>query len=97
VVQEAVSLICQASLFSAAMVTYPDFNLVVVFKKAATMCESGHYTVATALNTEVDAEQVEESPRDTMQGFFSAMARVKTMPARPAIERSSITPGVVVD
>jgi hypothetical protein len=28
--------------------------------------------------------------------LFSAAARVKTMPARPAIERSSITPGVVV-
>jgi hypothetical protein len=31
-----------------------------------------------------------------VQGLFSAAARVKTVPARPAIERSSITPGVVV-
>jgi hypothetical protein len=40
---------------------------------------------------------VVESQEDTVQGLFSAVARVKTMPARPAIERSSITPGVVVD
>jgi hypothetical protein len=39
---------------------------------------------------------VVESQEDTVQGLFSAATRVKTMPARPAIERSSITPGVVV-
>jgi hypothetical protein len=60
------------------------------------MCESGHFTVATTLKTAVDAEQVVESQADTVQGLFSAAARVKTMPARPAIERSSIMPGVVV-
>jgi hypothetical protein len=38
-VQEAASLICQASLFSAAMVSHPDFSPTAVFKKAATMCE----------------------------------------------------------
>jgi hypothetical protein len=89
-------LIYQASLFSAAMVSHSDFNPAAVFKRAATMCESGHSTVATTLKTTVDAEQVEESQEDTVQGLFSAVARVKTMPARPAIERSSITPGVVV-
>jgi hypothetical protein len=60
------------------------------------MCESGHYMVATTLKTAVDTKQVVGSQEDTMQGLFSAAARVKTMPARPAIKRSSITPGVVV-
>jgi hypothetical protein len=55
------------------------------------MCESGHSTVATTLKTTIDAEQVVESQEDTVQGLFSAVARVKTMPTRPAIERSSIT------
>jgi hypothetical protein len=96
VVQEATSLIYQASLFSAAMVSHSDFSLAAVFKRAATMCESGYYTVTTTLKTAVDAKQVVESQEDTVQGLFSTMARVKTMPARPAIERSSITPGVVV-
>jgi hypothetical protein len=96
VVQEAASLIYQASLFSAAMVSHSDFIPAAVFKRAATMCESGHSTVATTLKTAVDTEQVVESQENTVQGLFSAAACVKTMPARPAIERSSITPGVVV-
>jgi hypothetical protein len=96
VVQEAASLIYQASLFSAAMVSHSDFSPATVFKRAVTMCESGHSTVATTLKTAVDVEQVVESQEDTVQGLFSAAARVKTMPARPAIERSSIMPGVVV-
>jgi hypothetical protein len=89
-------LIYQASLFSAAMVSHADFSPAAIFKRAAMMYELGHYTVATTLETAVDAEQVVESQEDTVQGLFSAAARVKTMPARPAIERSSITPGVVV-
>jgi hypothetical protein len=96
VVQEAASLIYQASLFSAAMASHADFSPAAIFKKVATMCESGHYTIATALKTAVNAEQVVKSQEDTVQGLFSAAARVKTMLARPVIERSSITPGVVV-
>jgi hypothetical protein len=96
VVQEATLLIYQATLFSAGMVSHSDFSPAAVFKKTATMCKSGHYTVATTLKTAVDAEQVVESQEDMVQGLFSAAARVKTMPTRPAIERSSITLGVVV-
>jgi hypothetical protein len=96
VVQEAASLIYKASLFSAAMVSHSDFSPAAVFKRAATMCESGHSTVATTLKTAVDVEQVVESQEDTVQGLFSAAAHVKTKPARPLIERSSIIPCVVV-
>jgi hypothetical protein len=96
VVQEAASLIYQASLFSATMASHADFSPAAVFKRAATMYESGHCTVATTLKTAVDVEQVVESQENTVQGLFLAAARVKTMPARPAIERSSTIPGVVV-
>jgi hypothetical protein len=96
VVQEAASLIYQTSLFSAAMVSHSDFSLAVVFKRAAMMCESGHYTVATTLKTAVDAEQVVKSQEDTIQGLFSAAVHVKIMLARSVIERSSITTGVIV-
>jgi hypothetical protein len=89
-------LIYQALLFSAAMASHADFSSATVFKRAATMCELDHYTIATALKTKVDTEQVVESQEDTVQGLFSAAARVKTMPARPTIERSSITPGIVM-
>jgi hypothetical protein len=37
-----------------------------------------------------------DSEKNTVQDLFAAAARVKTMPARPTIERSSISPGVVV-
>jgi hypothetical protein len=60
VVQEATSLIYQASLFSAAMVSHTDFSPAAVFKRAATMCESGRSTVATTSKTAVDTEQVVE-------------------------------------
>jgi hypothetical protein len=78
------------------MASHADFSPATIFKKAAMMYESGHYTVATILKTAVDVEQVVESQEDTVQGLFTAVACVKTMPARPAIERSSITPGVIV-
>jgi hypothetical protein len=66
VVQEAASLIYQASLFSAAMVFHADFSPAAIFTRAATMCESGHHTVATTLKTTVDVEQVVECQEDTM-------------------------------
>jgi hypothetical protein len=96
VVQEAASLIYQVSLFFAARASHADFSPATVFKRAATMCKSDHYTVATALKIEVDAEQVVESQEDTVQGLFSVVACVKTMLTRLGIERSSITPGIVV-
>jgi hypothetical protein len=65
-VHEAKSLIYQASLFSAAMVSHSDFSPAAIFKKAATMCESGYFTVATTLKTAVDVEQVVESQEDTV-------------------------------
>jgi hypothetical protein len=63
---------------------------------AATMCEMGNSTVAKAFKGEIQAEEAVESQEGTVQGLFSAATRVKTMSARPAIERSNITPGVVV-
>jgi hypothetical protein len=72
VVQVAASLIYQA-----VMVSHSDFSLTTIFKRAATMCESGHSTVATTFKTAVDAEQVVESQEDTVQALFSAAACVK--------------------
>jgi hypothetical protein len=48
------------------------------------------------MNTEIHLEPLVDSEEDTVQGLLSAAIRVKTMPARPAIERSSISLGVVV-
>jgi hypothetical protein len=48
------------------------------------------------MKTEVHLELVVDSEEDTVQGLLSVAAHIKTMPARPTIDRSSISPGVVV-
>jgi hypothetical protein len=96
VVSEAATWVCQALLFPAAMVSRADFSSAVVFKMAATICERGSSKATNAMKTEVYLEPVVDSEEDIVQGLLSAAARVKTMPARFAIERSLILPGVVV-
>jgi hypothetical protein len=48
------------------------------------------------MKTEVHLEPAVDGEEDTVQELLVAAARVKIMPARPAIERSSISPRVVV-
>jgi hypothetical protein len=96
VVSEVAARVCQAPLFSAALVSRADFSPVVVFKMVATMCERGSSMATNAMKTEVHLKPVGDSEEDTVQELLAATTRVKTMPARPTIERSSISPGVVV-
>jgi hypothetical protein len=96
VVSEAAARVCQAPLFSAAMVSRADFSLAAVFKMVAIMCERGSSTATNAMKTKVHLEAVVDNEEDTVQELFATAARVKTMPARPAIERSFISSGVVV-
>jgi hypothetical protein len=63
-VSEAATWVCQAPLFSAAMVSRADFNLVAVFKMAATMCEPGSSTATNAMKTEVHLEPVVDNEKD---------------------------------
>jgi hypothetical protein len=91
VVSEAATWVCQAPLFSAAMVFRADFSPAAVFKMVATMCERGSSTATNAMKTEVHLELVVDNEEDTVQELLVAIARVKTMPSRPAIERSSIS------
>jgi hypothetical protein len=96
VMSEAAARVYQAPLFSAAMVSRADFSRALVFKIVATMCERGSSTATNAMKTEVQLEPKVDSEEDTVQELLAAAAHVKTMPARPAIERSSISLGVVV-
>ena len=86
----------QASIFSAQQVSEVRFSPAAVFKLAATMCELGGSTGVNALKTKVIEVEADRSQEDIVEGLLSAAQRVKTMAARPTIERSSITPGVVV-
>jgi hypothetical protein len=96
VVTEAAARMYQAPLFYVVMVSRAEFSPAVVFKMVATMCERGSSTATNAMKTEVHLEPVVDSEEDTVQELLAAVAHVKTMPARPAIERSSISSGVVV-
>jgi hypothetical protein len=96
VVNEAAAKVCQAPLFSAAMVSRADFSPAAVFKMVATMCERESSTATNAIKTEVQLEPMVDSDEDTVQELLAAATSVKTIPTRPTIERSSISPGVVV-
>jgi hypothetical protein len=73
-----------------------DFSPAVVFKMAATMCERGSSTATNTMKTEVYLEPVVDNEQDTVQELLAVAACVNTIPAKPAIERSSISPRVVV-
>jgi hypothetical protein len=96
VVNETATRVYQAPLFSVAMVSRADFSPAAVFKMVATMCERRSSTATNAMETEVQLEPMVDSEDDIVQELLAAAASVKTMSARPAIERSSISPGVVV-
>ncbi|OAE32584.1 hypothetical protein AXG93_3228s1010 [Marchantia polymorpha subsp. ruderalis] len=70
-------------------------DLARVFRVAATSCERGRVTATSA---EIREDMVEE-PSSTSIMFEettwqAATARMKSLPARPAIDRESIVPGV---
>jgi hypothetical protein len=96
VVSKAAARVCQVPLFSVAMVSRVDFNPAAAFKMVATMCERGSSMATNAMKTKVHLEPVVDSEEDTMQELLAAATHIKTMPARPVIERSSISPRVVV-
>jgi hypothetical protein len=96
VVSEAAVWVYQTPLFSVAMVSRADFSPAAVFKMVTTICERGSSTATNAMKTEVHLEPMVESEEDIVQELLAAAARVKTMPARSTIEKSSISPGVVV-
>ena len=93
VVSEAATWMCQAPLFPTAMVSRADFSSTAIFKMVATMCKRENSMATNAMKTEVHLELVVDSEEDIVDGLLSAATRIKTMHARPAIQRSSISPG----
>jgi hypothetical protein len=66
VVSEVAARVCQAPLFSAAMVSRADFSPAAVFKMVATMCEQRRSTATNAMKTKVHLEPVVDSEEDTV-------------------------------
>ena len=77
------------------MLQTSGFDVATIFETAATMCQAKKGPFATAMNVEVEeSEEGFNSLEDTT--LEAAAARLNTLSRRPAIERSSIVPGVVL-
>ena len=85
----------QVPLFSAQQLSDLEVDVASVFEMAATLCKPQGQG-PTAIAAMVDKGGYEDEEASSDMDVYAAISRVKTMPRRPAIERSSITPGVVM-
>ena len=93
---EAATVVCQAPLFLATMVSHVDFSAASIFKLAANMYEPDSSTSLSAMETILEPVGADGVTQGEVENLVATTTRVKTMPTRLAIERSSIAPGVVV-
>ncbi|BBN19630.1 hypothetical protein Mp_8g12240 [Marchantia polymorpha subsp. ruderalis] len=87
--------VLRCPLFSATELIDSGIDLALVFRVAATSCERGRVAATSA---EIRVDTVED-PSSTSTLFEettwqAAAARMESLPARPAIDRESIVPGV---
>ncbi|PTQ34011.1 hypothetical protein MARPO_0084s0073, partial [Marchantia polymorpha] len=87
--------VLRSPLFSATELTDSGIDLARVFRVAATSCERARVATTSA---EISEDTVED-PSSTSTLFKettwqAAAARMESLPARPAIDRESIVPGV---
>ncbi|BBN20292.1 hypothetical protein Mp_8g17980 [Marchantia polymorpha subsp. ruderalis] len=87
--------VLRSPLFSATELIDSGIDLARVFRVAATSCEHGRVAATSA---EIREDTVED-PSSTSTLFEemtwqAAEARMESLPARPAIDRESIVPGV---
>ena len=86
-----------ASLFLATEVVALGVDLAPMFWKAAALCERGSVIASSAEVHEgvaVERPLVEDVALSSGTTWHAAAARMDALPARPAIERASVTPGV---
>ena len=89
--------ICQTPLFSAQMVGALGLDIAGVLESAAAMCRAEKDQTTAAMKAgALQGDDSEKAESSCDANLYAAAARVQTMPRRPAIERSSVTPGVVV-
>jgi hypothetical protein len=90
-----VEALLQVPLFSAQQLTSFEVDVASIFDRATTLCKpQGQGPTTVVAMGEMGDSDEEEASSD--MDVYAAISRVKTMPRRPAIERSSITPGVVM-
>ena len=86
--------LCQTPFFTAQMVKASGFDVATVFETAAAICRAkGPLVAAMEAGVEESAFDLESLEDTTLE---AAAARLNTLSRRPAIERSSVDPGVVL-
>ena len=86
-----------SSLFSATELMASGVDLAPVFQLAATLCDRGSVTATSAEVCEgvaVEQPLVVDVAGSANATWQAAAARMDALPARPAIDRERLTPGV---
>ena len=89
--------VLESRLFLASELMASGVELAPVFRLAATLCERGPVSAKSAEVCEDVAVEPSSEPKvvsSTDNTWHAAAARMDALPARPAIEREKLKPGV---
>ena len=92
----AAAVVYQTPLFSAQMIKASGFDVATVLETAAGMCRAQDNQPTALVRTGAHAEVDSETESTLGASLCAAAARIQTIPRRPAIERASLTPSVVM-
>jgi hypothetical protein len=94
--------VCEAPLFSVSQLAALGVDVANVLRLATSLCDTGGVTASHAEvvgNVEV-VSRISEAKGpvrpDGVNSWQAVAARLSELPARPAIERSIVVPGVVL-
>ena len=96
-VSRIATLVLEASLFLATKLMALGVDLALVFREAATMCERGSVIASSAKVHEgvaVEHPLVGDVALSSDTTWHAVAARMDALPARLAIERACVKPGV---
>ncbi|BBN14385.1 hypothetical protein Mp_6g11220 [Marchantia polymorpha subsp. ruderalis] len=89
------SSVMRSPLFSAMELMDSGIDLARVFRAAATLCERGSITATSAEIGETSGEELSSTtPSSDESTWQAAAARMESLPARSAIDRERVVPGV---
>ncbi|BBN08134.1 hypothetical protein Mp_4g09160 [Marchantia polymorpha subsp. ruderalis] len=89
------SSVMRSPLFLAMELIDSGIDLARVFRAAATLCERGSINATSAEIGETIGEELSSTtPSSDESTWQAAAARMESLPARPAIDRERVVPGV---
>ena len=90
------TIVCQTLLYSAHMVGARGFDVAIVLEKAAAMCKAEEGQPVATMETWALAGVDSEAQSRAGANLYVEAAKIQTMLRRPAIERASLIPGIIV-